>query len=66
VTDTTLTCQNLPEITIYSLPFSLSKFKLNFYGIKGEAGQWFKSYLNDTKKRVDIKPLNPNSNSYSN
>jgi hypothetical protein len=26
--------------------------KLNFYGIKGKAGQWFKSYLNGRKQRV--------------
>jgi hypothetical protein len=39
--------------------------KLNFYGIKGSAGQWFKSYLNGRKQRVEIKSPNSNSNLYS-
>jgi hypothetical protein len=26
--------------------------KLNFYEIKGKAGQWFKSYLNGRKQRI--------------
>jgi hypothetical protein len=40
--------------------------KLSFYGIKGKAGQWFNSYLNWQKQRVEIKSSNSNSNSYSN
>jgi hypothetical protein len=32
--------------------------KLNFYGIKGKAWQWFKSYLNGRKQRVEIKSPN--------
>jgi hypothetical protein len=40
--------------------------KLNFYGIKGKAGQWFRSYLNGRKQRVEIKSPNSNSNSHSN
>jgi hypothetical protein len=40
--------------------------KLNFYGNKGKAGQWFKSYLNGRKQRVEMKSPNSNSNSYSN
>jgi hypothetical protein len=40
--------------------------KLNCYGIKGKVGQWFKSYLNGRKQRVEIESPNSNSNSYSN
>jgi hypothetical protein len=40
-------------------------FKLNFYGIRGEAEQWFKSYLNDRKQKVEIKYPNSNNNTYS-
>jgi hypothetical protein len=40
--------------------------KQSFYGMKGKAGQWFKSYLNCTKQRAEIKSSNSNSNSYSN
>jgi hypothetical protein len=32
--------------------------KLNFNGIQGKAGQWFESYLNDRKQRVEIKSPN--------
>jgi hypothetical protein len=39
--------------------------KLNFYGIKGKAGQWFKSYLSGRKQRVEIKSANSNSNLYT-
>jgi hypothetical protein len=35
--------------------------KLHFYGIKCKAGQWFKSYLNCRKQRVEIKSPNTNS-----
>jgi hypothetical protein len=35
-------------------------FKLNLYGIEGEAGQWSTSYLDRRKQRVKITP--PNSN----
>jgi hypothetical protein len=27
--------------------------KLKFYGIQGRAGQWFKSYLNNTRQKVE-------------
>jgi hypothetical protein len=40
--------------------------KLNFYGIKGKAEQWFKSYVCDRKQGLEIKSPNSNSNSYSN
>jgi hypothetical protein len=40
--------------------------KLCFYGIKGKAEQWFKSYLSGRKQRTEIKSPNSNSNSYSN
>jgi hypothetical protein len=40
--------------------------KLNFYGIKGNAGQWFKSYLNGKNKEEKSKSPNSNSNLYSN
>jgi hypothetical protein len=40
--------------------------ELSFYGIKGKVGQWFKSYHNCRKQRVEIKSSNSNSNSYSN
>jgi hypothetical protein len=39
--------------------------KLNFYGIKGNAEQWFKSHLNG-RKQTEIKSPNSNSNSHSN
>jgi hypothetical protein len=42
----------------------ISLSKLNFYGIQGNAGQWFTSYLNDRKRRVEIKSPNSNYNSY--
>jgi hypothetical protein len=40
--------------------------KLNFYGIKSKAGQWFKSYLNGKKQSIKIKSPNSNYNTYSN
>jgi hypothetical protein len=33
------------------------------YGIQCEAAQWFKSYLNDWKQRVEIESSNSNNTS---
>jgi hypothetical protein len=35
-------------------------FKLNFYGITGNAYEWIKSYLSNRFQRVEIKNENPN------
>jgi hypothetical protein len=36
--------------------------KLKFYGIQGVAGQWFKSYLNNRRQKVEIKSPDTNQN----
>jgi hypothetical protein len=39
--------------------------KLKFYGIRGIAGHWFKSYLNNRRQKVEIKSPDINHNTYS-
>jgi hypothetical protein len=39
--------------------------KLKLYGIQGIAGQWFKSYLNHGKWKVEIKSAHTRQNTYS-
>jgi hypothetical protein len=44
--------------SVYMQNIQLSK--LNFYGIHGKTGQWFKSYLHDRKeKNRKIKKITP-------
>jgi hypothetical protein len=39
--------------------------KLNFYGIRNIADQWFKSYLHDGKQRVETNTPDSNNSIYS-
>jgi hypothetical protein len=39
--------------------------KLKFYGIQDIAGQWFKSYLNNRRRKEEIKSPDTNHNTYS-
>jgi hypothetical protein len=39
--------------------------KLKSYGIWGIAGQWFKSYINNGRQKVEIKSPDTNHNTHS-
>jgi hypothetical protein len=39
--------------------------KSSFYGIQGTDANWFKSYLNDERKKVETKPSSDASNFFS-
>jgi hypothetical protein len=58
-----ISCDLTEEFDCVNYEVLLSK--LNFYGIRNIAGQWFKPYLHEREQQVEINTLDTNNSIYS-